>query len=89
MADEGCYPHAIRLLDLELWESIKGELSAALIFKLEKVDLQKFMKVTERHKVSAKQFKIMLYSLLCALNFLHSAGIVHRDIKPANILMTK
>lgn len=31
--------------------------------------------------------KVMLYNLLCALNFVHSAGVMHRDIKPANILM--
>ena len=25
--------------------------------------------------------------MLCALKFLHSAGVVHRDLKPANILV--
>jgi len=28
-----------------------------------------------------------MYSVLCGLKFLHSAGIVHRDLKPANILI--
>ena len=30
---------------------------------------------------------IIFYNLLCALNFLHTAGIMHRDLKPANILI--
>ena len=29
----------------------------------------------------------ILYNILCAINFLHSAKIIHRDIKPSNILI--
>ena len=31
--------------------------------------------------------KVVLYNLLCSINFLHSANVVHRDLKPANILV--
>lgn len=30
---------------------------------------------------------IMIYNILCGINFLHSVGIMHRDLKPANILI--
>ena len=32
--------------------------------------------------------KIILYNLLCAVNFLHTANILHRDLKPSNLLLT-
>ena len=30
---------------------------------------------------------MILYNILHALNFIHSANVMHRDLKPANILV--
>ena len=32
--------------------------------------------------------KALMYNMICAINFLHSANIVHRDLKPSNVLIT-
>lgn len=32
--------------------------------------------------------KIILYNMLCAINYLQTANIMHRDIKPSNLLLT-
>ena len=38
-------------------------------------------KLKEEHVIT------ILYNMLCAINFFHSANVIHRDIKPANILI--
>jgi len=44
------------------------------------------------HNESSVQFSeehavVLLYNLLCAINFLHSVNLMHRDIKPSNVLV--
>jgi len=40
-----------------------------------------------KNEISEDHVVTILYNLLCALNYMHSAGIVHRDLKPANLLI--
>ena len=43
--------------------------------------------VIRANVLEAMHMKYVIYQLLKALKFIHSAGVVHRDIKPSNLLV--
>ena len=55
-----------------------------LVFEYMETDLHTVIRANILEPIH-KQF--IMYQLLKALKFLHSAGIVHRDLKPSNILI--
>ena len=42
---------------------------------------------SDKAKLSEDNIKLVIYNLIRAIKFLHSANVMHRDIKPANILI--
>ena len=50
-------------------------------------DLKKVLNQSKTLELSEDHMIIMLYNILCSINFIHTANIMHRDIKPANILV--
>lgn len=75
------HPCIVRPLDL----FIKSGANVYLVMEVMQTDLRKLSKSSTF--LVEKQVKLIMYKLLLALNYLHSAGIIHRDIKPANILI--
>lgn len=59
-----------------------------IVTEYEEYDLQKVLDEIpdERHFEQSHLIEI-LYNLLCAINYIHSAGVLHRDIQPGNILI--
>ena len=39
--------------------------------------------------ITEQMIQFILYQLLSAVHFMHSADIIHRDLKPENILINK
>lgn len=52
-------------------------------------DLKKLIDLSPRSNLKEKHIIIILYNLLCALKFMHSANVIHRDLKPSNILINE
>ena len=57
-----------------------------VIFEFMESDLHTIIRAEILREV---QMSYIVWQLLCALKFLHSAKIVHRDLKPSNVLVSK
>ena len=50
-------------------------------------DLQKI--IISKQELSDEHYQFILYQILRAIYFLHSANIIHRDFKPSNVLINE
>lgn len=73
---------------VKLINVIKAEnnMDIYLVFEFMKSDLNKVIRSKLLKNI---HIKYIVYQMVKALLFIHSAGIVHRDLKPANILINK
>jgi mitogen-activated protein kinase 1/3 len=58
-----------------------------LVQEFMQTDLKKIFQSMPQVEFTEDHLLQLLYNLLCALNFMHSANILHRDLKPANLLV--
>lgn len=80
------HPNIVKLFDIFTDENTFGESNTLyFVFDVARQDLLSFIK--KNAVIEVLNAKRIMYSVLCGLKFLHSAGIVHRDLKPANILI--
>ena len=55
--------------------------------ELGELDLKKLLDSVPNTELDEDHTITILYNMLCALSYIHSANIIHRDLKPANFLI--
>jgi serine/threonine protein kinase len=53
------------------------------------IDMRSVIEMTPNLTLNENHLKTLMYNLLCALKFMHSANMIHRDLKPSNILVNE
>jgi len=55
--------------------------------ELEQTDFHNLLSGVPKNKFTEDQIITIFYNQLCAVNYMHSAGVIHRDLKPSNFLI--
>ena len=77
----------VELFDLIEPKNIETFDTLYVVLELAESDLKKVIKSAIH--LQLKHIQLVVYNLLCAVKYLHSANVLHRDLKPANILVNE
>ena len=58
-----------------------------MVMEYQKMNLYEVVTLT-KNILEREQILVLIYNMLCAPKFLHSANIVHRDLKSQNIMVS-
>ena len=81
------HENILKLLDVYYDSSSPNFGDLYLVTNIMEVDLYRIIKSGQN--LTDEHMQYILYQLLKALKYMHSANITHRDLKPSNILATE
>ena len=76
--------HTVKILDLIVSENMAD---IFIVMNYIGNDLNQVLSQKQTLVLTQDHTVIILYKMLCALNFLHLANVIHRDLKPSHILI--
>lgn len=81
------HPYVVDLFDIIEPKNLETFDTLYVVLELAESDLKKVIKSAIH--LQLKHIQLVIYNLLCAVRYLHSANVLHRDLKPANILVNE
>jgi mitogen-activated protein kinase 1/3 len=81
------HPYVIKVYDVLEPKDPEHFDSIYVVLELAESDLKKVIKSAIHLQI--KHIQTVVYNLLCAVKYLHTANVIHRDLKPANVLVNE
>jgi serine/threonine protein kinase len=78
--------YTVKLLDLFIVQEDKKNMGVFVVMEHMESDLKKLLNSSQDLELGEDNILVLVYNIIRALKFIHSANVMHRDIKPANIL---
>jgi mitogen-activated protein kinase 1/3 len=81
------HKHVVGLIDIILPADLETFDTLYIVLEHAESDIKKLVKSAIH--LEMLHISTIVYNLLCAVKFMHSADVIHRDLKPANILINE
>ena len=79
------HPNVVKILDSPRLHETAESNEVSIVMEYAQNDLKRFLRSSTY--LTSASIRVIVYNILCGMNYLHSANVMHRDLKPANILI--